>query len=603
MNDSTQPRAPLSRFRIEFQSPDGEITGTLRTDNKVEAMRAYVEMSKRDFGKELGPGSNLAITDNELKYSAGRVSEGKGTYKVQFATEAARELHAQVERVIAIEAAGTAKLSPREHATAYDKAEARYLSYSTPQDHPIAIITGGQPGSGKSGLTNQAKAELAERGGFVLVDADVMRRHHPDYDALMKVNDKLAANFTHEDAGAWSRALRNTAIAEQRNLIIDQTSRDPSALQVMAAELKKAGYSVELRAMATSETVSEQRIHMRYESQRANSGSGRFSTKENHDAAYQSIPIAVDALERSKGADAIRIYDKDMRQIYENRQENGEWKQVPNARGAMEAERQRPLTEQDRATVVSNYDLIASYLERPGRQATKQEVETINQLRQSVANNTAQRQLQSADMANTPERAADGPNTSSYTVSAAGKEVLVTSSAQDAAQAFQNAKPESRPSVIRTEVQNGREVAQAIASTSLSRDTHGRETFGKSVSDLPGNRDFAEAFRAARDQSPDQSLVQINAEARRQNLIVQDATKYGELHRGDVVSVTTHHSLIKVSETSAIRHENSQLNRPVNVGEKVSIDRAFVKEISQKNETSMDQSTTRTQTKGPDITR
>ncbi len=44
------------------------------------------------------------------------------------------------------------QLSPRKHATIYEKIERHQFKDTAPTDQPQAIILGGQPGAGKSGL-------------------------------------------------------------------------------------------------------------------------------------------------------------------------------------------------------------------------------------------------------------------------------------------------------------------------------------------------------------------------------------------------------------------------------------------------------------------
>ncbi|MDR0274046.1 MAG: zeta toxin family protein [Burkholderiaceae bacterium] len=57
------------------------------------------------------------------------------------------------------------KLDAQQHEAIYNnKIAPYYLPRSKPQEHPCAIITGGQPGSGKSGLTKMAVARFRESG-------------------------------------------------------------------------------------------------------------------------------------------------------------------------------------------------------------------------------------------------------------------------------------------------------------------------------------------------------------------------------------------------------------------------------------------------------
>ncbi|MEX3605782.1 MAG: zeta toxin family protein [Burkholderia sp.] len=54
------------------------------------------------------------------------------------------------------------QLSPRKHATIYEKIERHHFKNTAPADHPQAIILGGQPGAGKSGLLEASKQGFAD---------------------------------------------------------------------------------------------------------------------------------------------------------------------------------------------------------------------------------------------------------------------------------------------------------------------------------------------------------------------------------------------------------------------------------------------------------
>jgi len=97
---------------------------------------------------------------------------------------------------------------------------------SKPQEPPCAIITGGQPDSGKSGLMAMATGRFRE-SGYVLVDADKMRAYHPDYTQLMCA----------DDCGPWTTRRLCGGVVGRRNIIIDQTSREPAAMEKMVQVL------------------------------------------------------------------------------------------------------------------------------------------------------------------------------------------------------------------------------------------------------------------------------------------------------------------------------------------------------------------------------
>jgi len=278
----------------------------------------------------------------------------------------------------------TYRLNTTRHESIYaDKIAARYLPKSHPQEQPCAVITGGQPGSGKSGVTDIAIGRFRETG-FVLVDADKLRRFHPNYMQLMQSNDKIAANLTHPDAGRWAERLMRDGVAERRNIIIDQTSRDPVAMARMTQGLKEAGYRVELHIIATPERVSEQRIYERYEGQRERDGYGRFSTKDKHDEAYLGVAKTIAAVEAGKQVDRLCVYDRHVRAIYDNSFENGQWQKEPLALKTFEQERNRPMTLQERKDYLAGFDKLAVQLSRPERRASEQEIRHIQDLHQQA---------------------------------------------------------------------------------------------------------------------------------------------------------------------------------------------------------------------------
>lgn len=264
------------------------------------------------------------------------------------------------------------ELDKAEHDRRYAKIAAKYLACEA-QENPRAIIIGGQPGSGKGQLTQQAAREMAKEGGFVLVDVDTLRDRHPQNRELMSENDREAANLTHSDASKWAKRLTNDAIEGRRNIIIDQTSKSPDSLVARTTQLREAGYQVEFRVMAVNAEISEQRIHTRYENQKALDGAGRFVPKEVHDAAYVGLPETLSAVERGKTVDVLKVHNKDQKVIDENTLQNGEWKKPPQARAALESERNRPLTLQEHKEQVAAYTKLAEMLEKRGAQPAERE--------------------------------------------------------------------------------------------------------------------------------------------------------------------------------------------------------------------------------------
>ena len=117
---------------------------------------------------------------------------------------------------------------------AYKSVERDELATARAVEQPRAVVLGGQPGSGKSGLAYEATKELSKEGGSVLIDADRMRENNPQYKALLKTDPQNAADKTQAEAGAWSNRLTVAAMESKRNLVIDGTMRSPENIKALA---------------------------------------------------------------------------------------------------------------------------------------------------------------------------------------------------------------------------------------------------------------------------------------------------------------------------------------------------------------------------------
>jgi predicted ABC-type ATPase len=311
--------------------------------------------------------------------------------------------------------------------SAYRRIERDALQHSQPQDRPHAILLGGQPGSGKSVLSDRAQSDLRQSGGSIVIDADRMREEHPRYQQLSKEDPLNAADRTHKEAGQWAQRLTATAIEERRNLVIDGTMRNPEAMQELASRLKEHGYTVEARVMAVDAETSMTRARLRFEESVESRGTGRFVNREQHDNAYEGLPKSVEALERAKLTDSVKLYDRHHRVIYDNTLERGEWKHAPAATPAMEQERSRDWTHAQRADYVITLERIY-------------------------------------DLARAREGSRE--NVTYHVGTAVNGESTVYKNVYDAAQTFREAKVEDRPYAERiTVLPNGRKSGTLVAHT------------------------------------------------------------------------------------------------------------------------------------------
>ena len=251
-------------------------------------------------------------------------------------------------------------------------------------ERPVAVIFGGQPGAGKSAAIAVAALELNSRGGAVEIIGDDLRAFHPRYEQLLAVDDQTAAFYTDRDSARWVEKAIAHASENRYSVLVEGTYRNSDVVASTMQRFRGAGYDVDARALAVNERFSMQGIVERYETQRADRGSGRMTTPEAHRAAYEGMPSTIERVEREKLADRLTIYRRGGDVVYSNQLEDGKWKSPPFGRQALEQERSRPLTDDERSEFIKAADRIDALLEAPGRQASPAALQAAAQLRQTV---------------------------------------------------------------------------------------------------------------------------------------------------------------------------------------------------------------------------
>lgn len=213
---------------------------------------------------------------------------------------------------------GPDALDPTEHRRIYEELIARDAEVvrATAQEAPRAIILAGQPGAGKGGLARVAQGELD--GNVVVVDPDALRRFHPSADVFRSETPYSWSGRTHADASKWADQLLEDVVAGRRNLIFDTTmSNGPWAAELIN-DLKRKGYAVEVRAIATPKLESELGVDNRFSAQVDRAGYGRHVPQQAQDAIFEKFPRSLDVVRTATDA-PIRIFDRDGRELYDSR--------------------------------------------------------------------------------------------------------------------------------------------------------------------------------------------------------------------------------------------------------------------------------------------
>ncbi len=255
------------------------------------------------------------------------------------------------------------KLSDQEHERAYQKIENDLLQGTRPIEQPRVIITGGQPGSGKSKLLEQGREQFPD-GNVVVINGDDLRVYHPRQEEILKVDDKRFAERTDPDSRAWTKRLFDRAIESKLNIIFESTMRDAGPISETMKRLRDQGYHITAKVIATHERMSKTGIYKRYEEQKAAKGYGRWSELSSHDAGYEGMPRTVDHIERNKLVDRLEVYNRAGELLCSNALKAGEWENSPKALDAIEAERQRKPTEREIQELRSDWQRIYDLMEQ-----------------------------------------------------------------------------------------------------------------------------------------------------------------------------------------------------------------------------------------------
>jgi len=260
-----------------------------------------------------------------------------------------------------------------------------FKDYMQPASHPVAVILGGQPGAGKSGILQAAFYELSQRGATVQIVGDNFRKYHPQYAELQIANDKTAAFYTDRDSGRWVEKTLEEAKKRRVNIVIEGTMRS-SDVVAKSVEKLRPEYEIDVRVLAVKFSLSEQGILLRYEGQKYDQGIGRWTTPEAHRAGYEGVPATIERIEHECLADRIKIYKRSGQIIYSNELKNGKWVYEPQARYVMALERDQPLTTQEQHDYLKGFDQLSNLLTRPDRAASLEEISQIEKMRQRARN-------------------------------------------------------------------------------------------------------------------------------------------------------------------------------------------------------------------------
>ena len=188
----------------------------------------------------------------------------------------------------------------------------------TISDKPTAILTGGQPGSGKTTLQ---KIALENDSNIIVINGDEFRKYHPRYkDIIKKEPDYIP--ITQKFSNRMVEYLITKLSDEKYNLLIEGTLRTTSVPLKTKAQLRKKGYRLELHVMAVPKDLSWQGTINRYNSMLEIGVDARKTSKESHDFVVEHIAENLNYLYLNGNFDNIKLFNRERECLYDSEKDN-----------------------------------------------------------------------------------------------------------------------------------------------------------------------------------------------------------------------------------------------------------------------------------------
>ncbi|MFZ6710539.1 zeta toxin family protein [Undibacterium sp. TC9W] len=276
------------------------------------------------------------------------------------------------------------KLSPELHDKIFRQAiETQMLATTRPLENNeqlTAVFLGGQPGAGKGSLARQTMAELAPEK-TVQIDIDKLREFHPSYQSWQSDSktERIAADLTQPDAGAWGRSLLESAIEKKRNIVLDSTLGNTKGTEKQIDMLQNAGYQIIVRVLAVQPEVSHLGVLKRFEDGKQENAP-RWVPPKIEKTAFENLPKTLLAIEQKQAENHvhIQVYDRDKTKLFDNINKSEQSTKFKSGVEALSVERQRPLNAKELDKYAGQWDTVINSMKK--RDAPTEEIADANAL-------------------------------------------------------------------------------------------------------------------------------------------------------------------------------------------------------------------------------
>lgn len=239
-------------------------------------------------------------------------------------------------------------------------------NHQAANQQPLAVLIAGQTGAGKTRLaptllSAMATASRRHPAHFI---ADTYKTYHPSYAAILRSSTPaLASAAAGADARRWLAMACALAAEHRLDVLVESACRHPDDFRGLARLFRAAGYAVAVALLAVPAALSRLGVMVRFYAGLSEAGSGglpsRLTPRGVHDDSYAGLGEVARFVDESDVADVAVVVRRGLGVAYENRiGEDGRWRGQAAAARALEAERKRPLSEEEREVVREGLEML-----------------------------------------------------------------------------------------------------------------------------------------------------------------------------------------------------------------------------------------------------
>ncbi|WP_112075778.1 zeta toxin family protein [Haemophilus influenzae] len=177
------------------------------------------------------------------------------------------------------------------------------------QDNPTGVLLGGQPGAGKSFATMEIKERL--KNNVLVINGDEFRSYHKHYENFYQLYGKDASKYTGAFAGKMVEKVRDEAIKQRFNVVIEGTFRTVETPLKELQNFQENKYKANVIVCTCPKELSWQSTIKRAEELKLAGLQPRYVPKEHHDTVTDNLAKNTSQIFSSGLVSNLEIYSRE----------------------------------------------------------------------------------------------------------------------------------------------------------------------------------------------------------------------------------------------------------------------------------------------------